>query len=193
MDADPSPLERSLAELEGRVRALEQRVAGLGDTRQMEDRVAEQVAERVAAQVPRVSVESVVEAISARPLPPAVKNLVGAAAQPSTLRQVAHSSWLVFDMSRELVAVGRMLLDRRYHMAWITRFVVVIFSAAILTSGWWFPLAFDNWFGHILDKLVDLVLAAILLLALFCETRRYKAAHDVPAGDAASPQSEVKP
>src|SRR5205823_6397063 len=131
-------------------------------------------AERVSAQVPRVSVESVVEAISARPLPPAVRSMIGVAAEPSTLRQVAHSSWLIFDVLRELVTVGRMLLDRRYHMAWVTRILVIVFTSAILTSGWWFPLAFDNWFGHIVDKLFDLVLAGALFLALFCETRRYK-------------------
>ena len=170
MDLDSPSLERAVADLEGRVRALEQTVASLGDTRQLEQRVAE----RVSAQVPRVSVESVVEAISAKPLPPAVKTMLGAATEPSTLKQVVHSSWLAFDMVREVTTVGRMLLDRRYHMAWITRILVIIFATAILTSGWWFPLAFDNWLGHILDKLFDLALAGLLFLALFCETRRYK-------------------
>src|ERR1043166_3507090 len=139
MDADS--LERTLADLEGRVRTLEQTVAALGDTRQIEERVAE----RVAAQGSRVSVESVVEAISARPLPPAVRSMIGVAAPPSALRQVARSSWLVVDMLRELATVGGMLLDRRYHMAWITRILVILFISAIMTSGWWFPLASDNW------------------------------------------------
>src|SRR5437867_8105946 len=89
-DADPPSLERSLQELEGRVRALEATVAALGDTHNIEERVAE----RVSAQVNKVSVASVVEAFSTKPLPPAVKDLVGAATQPSTLKQVARSSWL---------------------------------------------------------------------------------------------------
>jgi hypothetical protein len=177
MDSDSSSLERALADLEGRVRALEQTVATLGDTRQIEERVAE----RVSAQVPRL--ESVVEAISARPLPPAVKSMLGVATEPSTLKQVAHSSWLIFDMTRELVTVGRMLLDRRYHMAWITRILVIIFTAAIITSGWWFP------FGFGLDKLVDLALAGVLFLALFCETRRYKNVCGLAAAPAAKPQA----
>ena len=80
MDLDSPSLERAVADLEGRVRALEQTVASLGDTRQLEQRVAE----RVSAQVPRVSVESVVEAISAKPLPPAVKTMLGASSDKFT-------------------------------------------------------------------------------------------------------------
>ncbi len=172
MNPDPAPpsLERSLEVLEGRVRALEQTVAALQDTRQLEARVAE----RVSAQVPRVSVESVVQALATQPLPPAVQTLVGAASRPSTLKQVVHSSWLAFDMVQELVAVVRMLLDRRYHMAWITRVVVVAFAAAFVLSSYWFPLAGTGWLGNLFDKLIDLVLAAVLFLALFCETRRYR-------------------
>ena len=60
----------------------------------------------------------------------------------------------------------RMLLDRHYHMAWLTRTLVVLLLIGILTSGLWL-----NW----LDKVFDLVLAGMLFLALFCETRRYKA------------------
>jgi hypothetical protein len=161
-DADPPSLERSLLELAGRVRALESTVAALGDTRQIEERVAE----RAMAQASKLSVASVVEAFSAKPLPPAVQDLVGVATQPSTLKQVAQSSWLAFDMVQEVVTVGRMLLDRRYHMAWITRTLVVLLLIGIFTSGLWL-----SW----LDKIFDLVLAGILFLALFCETRRYKA------------------
>ncbi len=167
--ADPQLLEHSLLALEGRVRALEATVATLQDTRAMEARVAE----RVTAQVPQVSVASVVEALSTQPLPPAVKNLVGAATQPSTLKQVARSSWLAFDMMQELAVVGRMLLDRRYHMAWLTRFLVIVLVIVILTSAAWFPLT-DYLVGRLLDKAFDLVLAGVLFLALFCETRRYK-------------------
>jgi hypothetical protein len=167
-DAEPQPLERSFLELESRVRALEGTVAALGDTRQVEERVAE----RLSAQAPRVPVAAVIEAISAKPMPPAVKTMVGMATQPSTLRQVAQSSWLAFDMVTELTAVGRMLLDPHYHMAWMTRIVFVLFAIAIVSSGWWFPMA--SWLGGVPDKLIDLVLAGVLFLALFCETRRYK-------------------
>src|SRR5260370_28711450 len=167
-DAEPQPVERSLLELEKRVRALENTVAGLGDTRQIEERIAE----RVSAQAPRVPVAAVIEAISAKPLPTAVRGMVDIATQPSTLKQVAQSSWLAFDMVQEVMTVGRMLLDPHYHMAWITRIVVVLFAIAIVSSGWWFPMA--SWLGGVPDKLLDLVLASVLFLALFCETRRYK-------------------
>jgi hypothetical protein len=170
-DTDPQPLERSLLELEGRVRALENSVAALGDTRQIEERITE----RVAAQANKVSVASVVEAFSAKPLPPAVNNLVGAATQPSTLRQVAQSSWLAYDMVQELVTIGRMLLDRHYHTAWLTRFFVIVFAIAILTSGLWVPLSGVSVIGSIVEKLVNLFLGGVMFLALVCETRRYKA------------------
>jgi hypothetical protein len=160
---DSHSLEHTLLALEERVRALEATVAILQDTRAMEARVAE----RVTAQVPQVSVASVVEALSTQPLPPAVKTMVGVATQPSTLKRVAQSSWLAWDMVQELIAVGRMLTDRRYHMAWITRVLVILFTLAILLSGFYFPLA---WF----DKVFDLLLASVLFLALYCETRRYK-------------------
>src|SRR5205085_8479477 len=65
MDPDSLPLTHSLLELETRVQALEQRVAALQDTRQIEERITQ----RVAAQVPRVSVASVVDALAGQPLP----------------------------------------------------------------------------------------------------------------------------
>jgi hypothetical protein len=170
-DTEPQPLERSLHELEDRVRALETTVAALGDTRQMEERVTE----RVSAQLPRVDAAAVVAALATQPLPPAVKTLVGAATHPSTLKQVAQSSWLAFDMVQELVSVGRMLLDRRYHTAWITRFFVIVFAIAIFTSGLWVPLNSATVIGPVIEKLVNLLLGVVLFLALVCETRRYKA------------------
>jgi len=166
-DAEPQPLERSLLELEGRVRALEHTVAALGDTRQIEERITE----RVAAQANKVSVASVVEAFSTKPLPPAAKGLVAVATQPYTLRQVAQSSWLAFDMVQEIVTIGRMLLDRHYHTAWITRFLVIVFAIAIFSSGLWVPLSSVPG----IEKLVNLLLGGVLFLALFCEARRYKA------------------
>jgi hypothetical protein len=173
MDADSQSLERSLLELEGRVRALEETVAGL-QQRQIEEHIVERANERVTAQAPHVPVATIVEGITNQPLPPAVKTIVGVATQPSTLRQVAQSSWLAFDMVHELITVGRMLVDPHYHMAWLTRFLVIAFALALVLSAFWFPLAWNNWLGSILDKLFDLLLAAVLFLALFCETRRYK-------------------
>jgi len=77
-------------------------------------------------------------------------------------------------MVRECIAIFQMLLNRHYHMAWITRILVFVLLAAIFTSDWWFPLSFNNWVGHLVDKLFDLVMAGVLLVALFCETRRHK-------------------
>jgi hypothetical protein len=163
---DSQSLEQSLAALEDRVRALEQTVTVLKDARAID--------ERVTASAPAIPVAAVIDALSPQPLPPAVKNLVQAAAQPSTLTQVARSSWLAFDMVHELITVGRMLLDPHYHTAWITRFLVIAFAIALFISSWWVPLSGVSVIGPLINKLADLVLAGILFLALFCETRRYK-------------------
>jgi hypothetical protein len=169
-EAEPQPLERSLLELEGRVRALESTVAALGDTRQIEERVAE----RLSAQAPRVPVAAMIEAISTKPMPTAVRGMVDLATQPSTLRQVAQSSWLAFDMVQEVMTVGRMLLDPHYHTAWSTRFFVIVFTIAIFISGIWVPLSGVTGIGPVIEKLVNLLLGGVMFLALFCETRRYK-------------------
>jgi hypothetical protein len=200
---DPPALERSLQALEERVRVLEQSLAALQDTKQIEPRVAElpvaeervraleqslaalqdtrqieqRIAERVTAQLPQrppIPVATVIDAVTNRPLPPAVKSLVNAAAHPSTIQQVTRSSWLAFDMVQELIAVGRMLLDPRYHTAWITRIFVIVFAVAIFLSYWWVPLSSVSVLGPILEKVADLVLACLLFVALFCETKRYK-------------------
>jgi hypothetical protein len=170
MDADPETVERSLLALEERVRSLEQTVASLQDTRQLEDRIAE----RVTAQVPRVPVAAMVEAITTQPLPPPVATIVNSAAQPSTLKQVARSSWLAFDMVQEAVAVGRMLVDPHYHTAWITRVVVIAFAIGIFLSYLWVPLSSFSVIGPIMEKIANLLLGGVLFLALYCETRRYK-------------------
>jgi hypothetical protein len=167
---DSQALEDSLAALEGRVRALEQTVAVLQDIRAIEERVAE----RVTATVPKIPVAAVVEALSTQPLPPAVKDLVDAHVQPSTLAQVARSSWLAFDMVQEVIAVGRMLLDPRYHTAWLTRILVIAIVIGVFTSGLWVPLSSWAIIGPIVNKIADLILAGLLFVALFCETRRYK-------------------
>jgi hypothetical protein len=170
MDLDPQTLERSLQVLEERVRTLENTVASLADTRRIEERITE----RVSAQVPRVPVASVVEAITAQPLPPAIKSAVNAVAQPGTLKQVARSSWLAMDMVQEVITVGRMLVDPHYHTAWITRFVVIAFAIAIFLSGLWVPLSSVTWIGPVIEKIANLLLGSVLFLALYCETRRYK-------------------
>jgi hypothetical protein len=169
-EAEPQTIVQSPLELEGRVRTLESSVAALGDTRQIEERIAE----RISAQAPRVPVAAMIDAISSKPMPTAVRGMVDMATQPSTLRQVAQSSWLAFDMVQEVTTVGRMLLDPHYHTAWSTRFFVIAFTIAIFTSILWVPLSSVTVIGSILEKLVNLLLGGVMFLALFCETRRYK-------------------
>jgi hypothetical protein len=162
---DSQTLEQSLAALDDRVRALEQTVAAFKDSRPLD--------ERITASAPTVPVAAILDAVSPQPLSPSVKDLVGFAAQPSTLSQVARSSWLVLDMVHELITVGRMLVDRRYHTAWLTRFLVIALVIAIFVLIW-VPVCGVSIIGPVVNQIADLVLAGILFLALFCETRRYK-------------------
>ncbi len=85
----------------------------------------------------------------------------------------ASYAWLLVDM----IADGRllivMLFDRHYAMAWTTHLIVWLFIPAILTSGWWFPLAWVPILGHYLDKVFDLLLAFCVYKALSRELWRY--------------------
>jgi hypothetical protein len=198
---DPEALERSLLALEARVQALEATVANPKETRPiepgpsdppptpverpaseppavtpppLEPRVEPEPILAVPPHIPIAAFAVVAEAITARPLPPAAKTLLNTAAQPGTFKQVVRSSWLALDMVHEIVAIGRMLVDPRYHTAWITRFVVIGFALAILLSNFWVPFSSIGWIGWIIDKVADLLLAGVLFLALFCEARRYK-------------------
>lgn len=83
-------------------------------------------------------------------------------------------SWLLADLFADLKAIPRMFLDIRYRVAWSTWLLVLLVVPLILTSGWWFPLAWAPVVGDYLDKAFDFVLAFILYKALGREARRYR-------------------
>ena len=92
-----------------------------------------------------------------------------------TIMATAKTTWMLFEMAAELKTLFWTLLDRRYHMAWITRFITITLIVSIMTSHWWAPFAvYDNFISHLWDKMIDLVLGLILFLVLSFETRRYK-------------------
>ena len=68
----------------------------------------------------------------------------------------------------------RMLLDKRYVLAWTTHLVVWPSLFAILTSRWWFPIGWIPFVGGSLDKVLDLLLAFCAYKALSRELRRYR-------------------
>jgi hypothetical protein len=164
--------------LEQRVRRLEDAVASLQDTNQVEERVVE----RVTARLQNRPVPS--EHVSERPLAPQpaaapeaprpeptapLLNL-SALPSPDTIRH----AWLFIDVLAELRAMVRMVFDVRYHVAWTARLTVLVLVPFILTSHWWLPVAGVPVIGPILDKLLGLVLAFFVYKALSREAQRYR-------------------
>ncbi len=151
-------LERALAELEHRVQVLENAVAGLNDTRQLEERITERVVTRIPPPEP--------------PPPPTLPEIALPGAGP--VQTAVQSSWLLVDLLGEVRTMLQMLFDRRYHMAWLGRMLAVVLLVAIFTSGWWFPLSWIYAIGGIFEKTLDLFLALILFVLVSRESRRYR-------------------
>jgi hypothetical protein len=146
--------------LERRIQRLESEVDALKDTRVLEDRIAVRVTERL-----QKTMRS--EAFTA-----AGRSTIPDTDVTKTPR--ARYAWLFVDMLADARLLFVMLLDRRYGLAWTTHLVVWFFIPAILTSGWWFPLAYIPLLGVYLDKEFDLLLAFCVYKALSRELHRYK-------------------
>lgn len=190
LEIPPSPIMPSSPEhLEQRVQRLEEAVAAIQDTRQLEDRIVERVAQRVdrgpviPGQAIRESAALLVDA-GRRLLPKAVEGVLAPPAAP--LDQAAQANqptaprWLVLDVYDEARTIFRMYMDRRYLMTWSSRLLPLILLCAILTSWIWMPgtALLDKItlgvLGTLLDKCVDLVLAFFLYKTLSREARRYR-------------------
>jgi hypothetical protein len=182
------PGPEPLPALEQRVRRLEDAVATLQDTRQLEERVVERITRQAPVATPAAvagpnSAGMLLEA-SRRLLPAAVdviqaeaRNADAQARQPNP--QATRPAWLLVDMYAEVRAMFTMYVDRRYLMTWSGRVVPLVLLGAILTSMFWFPLlspAFQvsQFLGILLMKPVDLVLAFFLFRILGREARRYR-------------------
>jgi hypothetical protein len=161
VDADPSSNGHYLADLERRVQILEARIALLPDSEQIEERVTE----RVKANMPPPVDPS---------QSPGIRDLEIPIPSVQTVVNTAKATWLFFEMLGELRMLFWTLFDRRYHVAWITRFITIGLLILILTSQWWVPLAKVDYIGGVLDKIADLLLGLILFTVLSFETRRYK-------------------
>jgi hypothetical protein len=155
-------IDAKMAELDRRVQTLETKVASLPDSRQIEDRIVERV---------RSSIPPPIDPSQA----PSFKDISMPMPNVQSIVATAKTTWMLFEMAAELKTLFWTLLDRRYHMAWITRFITIALVVSIMTSHWWAPFAvYDNFISHLWDKVIDLVLGLILFLVLSFETRRYK-------------------
>ena len=168
--------------LEYRVRRLEDAVAGLQDTREMEDRIVERVARRIgrnAMQVVPDSASAIVDA-GRRLLPKAIEaaRLPEREPAPAPKTSAVRPEWLLIDAYEEARAMFHMFFDQRYrpNLTWTARIVPPLLLIAILTSWLWVPgtgILFAS-IATVLDKLVDIFLAYFLYKVLSREARRYR-------------------
>lgn len=157
-------MAQTIAELERRVLALEAKVAAIPDSKQIEERITTNVKASLPPPPPPIDPTR----------PPSLKDIEIPIPSVQTVVATAKTTWMVFEMLAELQMLFWTLFDRRYHMAWITRFTTIALLALIITSQWWVPLAKVDYIGGLLDKIADLLLGLILFMILSFETRRYK-------------------
>ena len=154
-------MAQTLAELERRVVALETKVAAIPDPQQLEERVTQNV--KAGLPPPVDPAQS-----------PGFRDIEIPMPSVQTVVQTAKATWMLFEMFAELRMLFWTLFDRRYHMAWMTRFITIALVILILTSQWWVPLAKVDYIGGLLDKVADILLGLLLFMVLSFETRRYK-------------------
>lgn len=159
-------LAQTLAELERRVLALESKVATIPDSKQLEDRVTQNIKAGLPPSPPPVDPTK----------PPSFRDIEIPMPSVQTVVETARATWSVVEMLNELRMLFWTLFDRRYHMAWITRFFALAIFVMVMTSDYWFPLAtYDNLASRLWDKVVNVVFCLVLFLVLSFETRRYRA------------------
>lgn len=151
----------AIAALERRVQAIEIELAALREARSIDARMAETVKAGLPA----------AEGAQA----PTFKDIALPIPDVDTILATAKTTWTLFEMLNELNMLFWTLFDRRYHMAWFTRFLTIVLVVLIMTSHFWAPFAvYDNFISHLWDKVIDLGLGLILFTVLSFETRRYK-------------------
>jgi hypothetical protein len=171
---EAATMAQPLAPLEGRVQRLESAVAALQDTQALEDRVAERVAARLESTV-NSKVQTMAatdQRVSGAAMMAAAGDALRAVATPVG-QSVAQMPWLIVDLYQEVVAIARMFFDLHYKVGWSTRLLVLVLVPAILTSHWWLPFSHVVVIGELFDKVVDLILAFVVVKALSREARRY--------------------
>jgi len=176
-DATGVPLE-SLAQ---RIRRLEDAVASLQDTQQLEERVVEKVSERMGrnATAIRNSADIVME--TGQKLLPAALDLFKTpepspevAAVAKAARVALQRPWLLFDAWAEIRTMIQLYVDPRYSLSWATRIGPPLLLVLILSSWFWLPGTGIPILGTLLDKILDLILGFLLYKVLSREVRIYR-------------------
>jgi hypothetical protein len=185
---EPPASAAALGSLEQRVHRLEDAVALLQNTDQLEERVVERVSARIdhggALGVLSEPTRLVLDA--GRRLLPAPIDTIPAAEQRTaddarTTRPARPRPGLVLDAWLEFRAIFRMYFDPRYHLTRTTRLLPPVLLGLIVTSWYWVPFSSLPVVGTLLDKALDLVLGFLLYKVLSREARLYReTSPDVP-------------
>jgi hypothetical protein len=173
----------ALESLDSRVRRLEEAVAGLQDTRQIEERVAERVSDKLSRNPAHGIQESATFLVNAgRHILPLTQGMDSGSGQAPPISpnasRAARPPWWLFEAYDDLRSVVRMYFDPRYrrHMTWTAFLTPFVLLACILVVWFWMPtsipvlglgLAF-------LDKIVDVLLAFFAFKILSRELHRYR-------------------
>ena len=176
----PSPANGDQV-LEQRVHRLEDAVAALQDTRQLEERVVERVVDRIQ----RDSAAFRGAGFLAEPRRPPPLPALGLVHQPAVipeavpLRPEPRQLWGLSEAYLEVRAMLRIFFDPRFQLGRWVRLTTFGLLAAIATSGFWLLgvpgfVFLPGWLLAIVAKVVDLVLAYFLFKVLTREARRYR-------------------
>ncbi len=176
---DP-PLPSAPDSMELRIRRLEEAVAGLQDTKQIEERVVERVSDKLS----RVSNSGFQESPSflkeaGRHILPSALGIAAESATSADSRKHSGASprraWWLFEAYDDLRAMTRMYSDYRYrrHMTWTAFLTPFVFVACILLVWFWMPTSIPV-LGTLLDKVVDVLLAFFAYKILSRELIRYR-------------------
>jgi hypothetical protein len=181
---DPSsPGNGRIDLLEQRLHRLEDAVAALQDTRQLEERLVERVVDRISRNPPPLREPSRLVIEARRSSLPALGLLRPASGAPPEAIPVSApapaQSWLLIDAFTEARAMLHMFFDPRYRMTRLVRLLSLGLIVLILTSWYWLPgtSLLPGMVASLLSKAVDLILAFVLYKILSREARRYRATY----------------
>jgi hypothetical protein len=167
----PAPPTESL---EQRLSRLENAIATLQDTRCLEERVAERVADRIERTTENSRMSSANGETAPRIAADKVHGLNDHSVVPAAVPiAAARSKLLLIDTYQDLRAMVRMSFDRRYHVSWTAKVIPVTALVLMLLS--WVTIGSIPFVGWLLDKAVDIVLAFVAYKVLCREAGRYRA------------------
>jgi hypothetical protein len=170
VDGNPSA---PVQPLEVRVSRLEDAVAHLQDTNQLEERVVERVSSRLKESAATTQAATGFTARAAR-------HAGSADATPHADNHFLwrlRPAWFVTEAYAEARAIIHMYFDRRYRLSWQGKVIPLVLLFFFATSWFWIPFtSVLPWFiVSPINKTIELILAFLLFKFLSREASRYRA------------------